>query len=31
VGLGSKDLVSRSLERETNRAAEQSEEPVRHL
>jgi hypothetical protein len=31
VGLGSKDLVSRSLEREVNRAAEQSEEPVRHL
>jgi hypothetical protein len=31
VGLGSKELVSRSLEREANRAAEQSEEPVRHL
>jgi hypothetical protein len=31
VGLGSKDLVSRSLERGANRAAEQSEEPVRHL
>jgi hypothetical protein len=31
VGLGSKELVSRSLEREANRVAEQSEEPVRHL
>ncbi len=31
VGLGSKELVSRSLEREAHRAAEQSEEPVRHL
>ncbi|HTS61430.1 MAG TPA: hypothetical protein VMH28_05375 [Candidatus Acidoferrales bacterium] len=31
VGLGSKELVSRSLEREASRAAEQSEEPVRHL
>jgi hypothetical protein len=31
VGLGSKELVSRSLEREAQRAAEQSEEPVRHL
>ncbi|HTP32952.1 MAG TPA: hypothetical protein VMJ75_12320 [Candidatus Acidoferrales bacterium] len=31
VGLGSKDLVSRSIQREANRAAEQSEEPVRHL
>jgi hypothetical protein len=31
VGLGSKDLVTRSLEREVTRAAEQSEEPVRHL
>ena len=31
VGLGSKDLVTRSLEREATRAAEQSEEPVRHL
>jgi hypothetical protein len=31
VGLGSKELVSRSLEREAQRAAEESEEPVRHL
>jgi len=31
VGLGSKELVSRSLEREANRVAEESEEPVRHL
>jgi hypothetical protein len=31
VGLGSKDLVTRSLEREVTRASEQSEEPVRHL
>lgn len=31
VGLGSKELVSRSLEREAHRAAGQSEEPVRHL
>jgi hypothetical protein len=31
VGLGSKELVSRSLERESHRAPEQSEEPVRHL
>jgi len=31
VGLGSKELVTRSLEREATRAAEQSEEPVRHL
>jgi hypothetical protein len=31
VGLGSKDLVTRSLEREASRAAEQSEEPMRHL
>jgi len=31
VGLGSKELISRSLEREAQRAAEESEEPVRHL
>jgi hypothetical protein len=31
VGLGSKELVTRSLEREAHRAAEQSDEPVRHL
>ena len=31
VGLGSKELVSRSLEREAHRVAEQHEEPVRHL
>ncbi len=31
VGLGSKELVSRSLEREAHRASEESEEPVRHL
>ncbi len=31
VGLGSKELVSRSLEREAHRVAEETEEPVRHL
>jgi hypothetical protein len=31
VGLGSKELVSRSLEREATRASVQSGEPVRHL
>jgi Mechanosensitive ion channel, conserved TM helix len=33
VGLGSKDLVSRSLERQTNKTAEEEmeEEPFRHL
>lgn len=31
VGLGSKELVSRSLEREAHRVAEQHDEPVRHL
>jgi hypothetical protein len=31
VGLGSKDLVSRSLEREANRAPEEAEDPFRHL
>ena len=31
VGLGSKELVTRSLEREASRATEHVEEPVRHL
>jgi len=31
VGLGSKELVSRSLEREATRASAESEEPMRHL
>jgi hypothetical protein len=33
VGLGSRDLVSRSIERETSRAsaAPQEEEPLRHF
>jgi hypothetical protein len=31
VGLGSKDLVSRSLERETSRTTEEIENPFRHL
>jgi hypothetical protein len=31
VGLGSKELVSRSLEREATRSAAKSDEPVRHL
>lgn len=31
VGLGSKDLVSRSIEREAGRDALRSEEPMRHL
>ncbi len=31
VGLGSKEMVSRSLEREVNRASTQTEEPVSHL
>lgn len=31
VGLGSKDLVSRSLEREASRSAEETEDPFRHL
>ncbi len=31
VGIGSKDLVSRSLERETRRPMEEIEEPFRHL
>jgi hypothetical protein len=31
VGLGSKELVSRSLERESERGAAAPEEPFRHL
>jgi predicted Co/Zn/Cd cation transporter (cation efflux family) len=31
VGLGSKDLISRSLERETSRSTEEVESPFRHL
>jgi len=31
VGLGSKELISRSIERESSRASSQSEQPVRHL
>ena len=31
VGLGSKDLVSRSLERQSNRIPEEQEEPFHHL
>ena len=31
VGLGSKDLVSRSLEREASRSTEEAEDPFRHL
>jgi hypothetical protein len=31
VGLGAKDLVSRSLERQTTRAPEETEEPFHHL
>jgi len=31
VGLGSKDLVSRSLERETSRSTEEVQSPFRHL
>jgi hypothetical protein len=31
VGLGSKELVSRSIERETTRASVHADEPVRHL
>jgi Conserved TM helix len=31
VGLGSKDLISRSLEREASRASEEGESPLRHL
>ncbi|HEX6545255.1 MAG TPA: hypothetical protein VF023_03030 [Bryobacteraceae bacterium] len=31
VGLGSKDLVSRSLEREATRTAEETDDPFRHL
>lgn len=31
VGLGSKELVSRSLERESNRLPVDSEEPIRHI
>ena len=31
VGLGSKELVSRSLERESTRAAADAEEPIRHI
>jgi hypothetical protein len=31
VGLGSKELVSRSIEREASRASVHAEEPVRHL
>jgi hypothetical protein len=34
VGLGSRDLVSRSIERETSRAStapEREEEPLRHF
>jgi hypothetical protein len=31
VGLGSKDLISRSLERETSKATEEVETPFRHL
>jgi hypothetical protein len=31
IGLGSKDLVSRSLERQTNKVTEEEPEPFRHL
>jgi ABC-type Na+ efflux pump permease subunit len=31
VGLGSKELVSRSLERESSRASADTEEPIRHI
>ena len=31
VGLGSKDLVSRSLERQSNKVVEEEEEPFHHL
>jgi hypothetical protein len=31
VGLGSKELVSRSLERESSRAPADTEEPIRHI
>lgn len=31
VGLGSKELVSRSLERQANKSAEELEDPFRHL
>ena len=31
VGLGSKDLISRSLEREASRSSEEVESPFRHL
>ncbi|HXE11788.1 MAG TPA: hypothetical protein VN633_06700 [Bryobacteraceae bacterium] len=31
VGLGSKDLVSRSLEREASRTTEEADDPFRHL
>jgi len=31
VGLGSKDLVSRSLERESSRLPADAEEPIRHI
>jgi Conserved TM helix len=31
VGLGSKDLISRSLERETARSTEEAESPFRHM
>ena len=31
VGLGSKELVSRSLERESNRVPADTEEPIRHI
>jgi hypothetical protein len=31
IGLGSKDLVSRSLERQTGKPKAEAEEPVRHL
>jgi hypothetical protein len=31
VGLGSKELVSRSLERESSRIPADTEEPIRHI
>jgi hypothetical protein len=31
IGLGSKDLVSRSLERQTTKVTEEEPEPFRHL
>ena len=31
VGLGSKEMVSRSLERESSRGPVDAEEPIRHM